>query len=467
MAKNNSLYPTVYLYSDQSEASLEIQDESTGIAGTVVRFDTNLISDKNQFYVELFNSKGSAAILTPKTANNFLKYVNDNSYQNTFVHRSIDGFMIQAGGFTAPSLQMIAGGIPLEIDSKGPIKNEPGNENIRGTLSMAKLGGDPDSATNQWFINLVDNDFLNSQNGGFTAFGKVLGNGMEVVDLAAGVPIFPEADQWYKDIFGGNGLFKSLPLKNVTITEIDDMNYINLQPDDFLKFTTIAEISDNKDLFTYHVKSSKPKKLSVEVLNNHTINMKPAAAKSGRVQVRVQASSLIDDSKITEHFFVEIPKSKRKSKPLKGSRSNDLLAGDNNSNTIIGRQGDDQIFGYNDNDKLIGGKGKDFLMGGQGADFFIYKSIKDSSPGSKTCDVIIDFSSESGDRIDLSRIRMKKSGRKHASFKFINESAFTNSPGEMRFSDGLLEVNTDNDSKADFAIKLLNVDSFSEQQLIF
>ena len=65
MAKNNSLYPTVYLYSDQSEASLEIQDESTGIAGTVVRFDTNLISDKNQFYVELFNSKGSAAILTP------------------------------------------------------------------------------------------------------------------------------------------------------------------------------------------------------------------------------------------------------------------------------------------------------------------------------------------------------------------------------------------------------------------
>ncbi|MFL0792152.1 MAG: peptidylprolyl isomerase, partial [Prochlorococcus sp.] len=318
MAKNNSLYPTVYLYSDQSEASLEIQDESTGIAGTVVRFDTNLISDKNQFYVELFNSKGSAAILTPKTANNFLKYVNDNSYQNTFVHRSIDGFMIQAGGFTAPSLQMIAGGIPLEIDSKGPIKNEPGNENIRGTLSMAKLGGDPDSATNQWFINLVDNDFLNSQNGGFTAFGKVLGNGMEVVDMAAKLPTYN---------FGSP--YTDLPLQNLTTTIKNGEEVINLQPDDFLKFTTIAEISDNKDLFTFHVKSSKPKKLSVEVLNNHTINMKPAAAKSGRVQVRVQASSLIDDSKITEHFFVEIPKSKRIIKSLSGSRSNDLLAGDN------------------------------------------------------------------------------------------------------------------------------------------
>ena len=70
-----------------------------------------------------------------------------------------------------------------DVPADPPVENEFNQSNLRGTLAMAKVGGDPDSATSQWFVNLADNsDNLDTQNGGFTVFGRVLGDGMEVVD---------------------------------------------------------------------------------------------------------------------------------------------------------------------------------------------------------------------------------------------------------------------------------------------
>ena len=127
--------------------------------------------------VELYPDKA------PETVAKFLKYVDNGFYNNTIFHRVIPGFMIQGGGLTARMQQK---------DTEAPIKNEADNglKNDRGTIAMARTM-DPHSATAQFFINLVDNDFLNFQapsgNGwGYCVFGKVT-EGMDVVDKIAKV----------------------------------------------------------------------------------------------------------------------------------------------------------------------------------------------------------------------------------------------------------------------------------------
>jgi peptidyl-prolyl cis-trans isomerase A (cyclophilin A) len=113
----------------------------------------------------------------PISTVNFLAYVDAKHYDGTIFHRVIDGFMIQGGGFT-PDMQ--------QKSTKAGIKNEwrNGLKNKRGTVAMARLGGNPDSATAQFFINVQDNDFLDqTQKDGaaYAVFGKVV-SGLEVVD---------------------------------------------------------------------------------------------------------------------------------------------------------------------------------------------------------------------------------------------------------------------------------------------
>lgn len=118
----------------------------------------------------------------PQTVTNFLSYVNDDSFDNSIIHRSVPGFIIQGGGFKAT--------IPVDdVPSKPAVVNEYKLSNLRGTVAMAKLGGDPNSATNGWFINLADNSAnLDNQNGGFTVFARVIGSGMNVADAIAALP---------------------------------------------------------------------------------------------------------------------------------------------------------------------------------------------------------------------------------------------------------------------------------------
>lgn len=119
----------------------------------------------------------------PMTTANFLEYVKASQYDGTIFHRVIKDFMIQGGGMTA-SLR--------EKTTRAPIKNEADNglSNDRGTIAMARTM-DPHSATAQFFINLVDNDFLNysapvPSGWGYCVFGKVV-EGMDVVDKIAKV----------------------------------------------------------------------------------------------------------------------------------------------------------------------------------------------------------------------------------------------------------------------------------------
>ena len=118
----------------------------------------------------------------PKTVENFLSYVKSGHYDGTVFHRVIPGFMIQGGGFTGDMKEKpTRGTIPLE--SRNGLKNE------RGTLAMARRG-DPDSASAQFFINVVNNaglDYPNPDGNGYAVFGKVV-EGMDVVDKIRAAP---------------------------------------------------------------------------------------------------------------------------------------------------------------------------------------------------------------------------------------------------------------------------------------
>ncbi len=146
-----------------------------------VEFETSLGS----FTVELCPEK------TPETVKNFLRYVDDGYYDGTVFHRVIPNFMIQGGGFTSATEQKFKG-------LHEPVRNEAkqGLSNKRGTIAMARTP-DPHSATSQFFVNVVDNAFLDApgQDGwGYCAFGTVVG-GMDVVDKIRNVPTQPGGEK--------------------------------------------------------------------------------------------------------------------------------------------------------------------------------------------------------------------------------------------------------------------------------
>ena len=132
-------------------------------------------TSKGTFTVQLFDKQA------PITVENFLKYADDGYFEGTIFHRVIPGFMVQGGGMD-DNMKTKAG-------QRAAIKNEAENglKNKRGTLAMARTN-DINSATSQFFINLVDNDFLNNKPGnfGYAVFGRVE-SGMDVIDAMAEV----------------------------------------------------------------------------------------------------------------------------------------------------------------------------------------------------------------------------------------------------------------------------------------
>ena len=162
-------------------------------------FDNSILENENHSVVKLVTNKGPIFIelyndIAPITVENFLNYVKEDFYNGTIFHRVIDGFMIQAGGFDSNLVPKQTG---------DAIKNEAinGLKNKRGTIAMARTQI-VDSATSQFFINVVDNYFLdhvsiNPQQYGYAVFGNVI-EGMNVVDAIKRVPT--EAKPPYTDV---------------------------------------------------------------------------------------------------------------------------------------------------------------------------------------------------------------------------------------------------------------------------
>ncbi|CAM2974021.1 hypothetical protein PAT01_26040 [Pseudoalteromonas atlantica] len=117
----------------------------------------------------------------PNTVANFLSYIEDDAYNQTVIHRSVSDFVIQGGGFTFTDEL-------VPITTKPTVVNEPVLSNVKGTIAMAKLANDENSATSQWFFNMVDNsEALDTQNGGFTVFGQITAQSQATLDNIAGL----------------------------------------------------------------------------------------------------------------------------------------------------------------------------------------------------------------------------------------------------------------------------------------
>jgi cyclophilin family peptidyl-prolyl cis-trans isomerase len=153
-------------------------------------------TSKGTFTVQLFDKQA------PITVQNFLQYVDDGYFAGTIFHRIIPGFMVQGGGMDE--------NMKTKSGQHAPIKNEAENglKNKRGTLAMARTN-DINSATSQFFVNLVDNEFLNNKPGnfGYCVFGRV-DSGMDVIDAMAGVKT------------GTRGGHQDVPTEAITIESV-------------------------------------------------------------------------------------------------------------------------------------------------------------------------------------------------------------------------------------------------------
>ena len=216
--------------------------------------------------VVLFDQTGTGA---PLTVQNFQSYLNTGSYTNSFIHRSIPGFIVQGGGYTYNNSTLTT------IPSNPPVQNEFSTQrsNLRGTIAMAKLGNNPNSATNQWFFNLADNSSnLNNQNGGFTVFGQALGaSDLTTIDAIAAVRTY-----------NAGGAFTNLPLTQAAISDTN-----------FIRFSSITVTQEDELRFSI-VNNSKPT-LVTPSISNKQLFLDYLPNQTGSSQITVRATNLFGE----------------------------------------------------------------------------------------------------------------------------------------------------------------------------
>lgn len=240
----------------------------------------------------------------PITVTNFQNYVNQGRYINTIIHRAayysfsptIVPFVLQGGGYTRPSINNAA---PFPISTFPQIQNEPGISNRRGTIAMAKVGGQPNSATGQWFFNLNDRNatdptgaLLDTQNGGFTVFGRVV-NGLATLDQISNTITSYQAGGFF-----GDSNLNELPLVNPILSP-----NVVVRPEDYVTVASIVTLPGGGPL-TYTATSSNTGLVQVAV-NASTLTLTYAANASGSSEITVRAEST-DGTFITDKFIAHV-----------------------------------------------------------------------------------------------------------------------------------------------------------------
>ena len=246
----------------------------------------------------------------PLSVANFLKYVNQGTYNNTVMHRSEPGFVVQGGGYTPTGADITGPGTPTV-----PNEFRPGT-NLRGTIAYAKLGADspgggPDSATSEWFFNLADNtSTLDPQNGGFTSFGRVVGTGMTVVDAIAALQRV-NAGGGADGVGGINNAFNRLPVTRITNPTLTPVNPTTDQPSDQVPATdqmvilSTATVVQQANTINYSATSSNTQ-LVTPAISSGGLVLNYGAGRTGTATITVTATESGTGSVITDSFTVTV-----------------------------------------------------------------------------------------------------------------------------------------------------------------
>ena len=222
----------------------------------------------------------------PQTVTNFLNYVNRGAYDGSFLHRSVPGFVLQGGGY-----RFVNDNVET-VPADAPVVNEFNLSNLRGTIAMAKLGGDPNSATNQWFFNESDSNAANldNQNGGFTVFGSLITNGLNVLDALAALPVVNG------DPSNASTPFSSLPVVNyagdITSDNLVTVNTIRALP-------IVSPVEGQPGLLKLAVASNTNPGLVNATLSGQRLLLTYTPGATGSATITVRAKSVGAKAKAT------------------------------------------------------------------------------------------------------------------------------------------------------------------------
>jgi cyclophilin family peptidyl-prolyl cis-trans isomerase len=234
-------------------------DVSTHFSDPSITGTTVLVQTANgNIPIELFDT------VTPLTVTNFLHYVDNSLYNNTIIHRAPAGFVDQGGGYTTTGTHIF----------QGPaVTNEFHLSNTIGTVAMAKLGSDPNSATSEWFVNVANNSAnLDNQNGGFTVFAHVLYNGLSVAQAINALP---------KSSTGGPGSL--VGASDVPIERSGG----GTSASNLVVVSSVSRVPS----MTFNAVSSNPALVSPS-LSGNTLSLNYGAGKSGIAYVTVSGTDL-------------------------------------------------------------------------------------------------------------------------------------------------------------------------------
>ena len=224
-------------------------------------------------------------LATPGTVENFLKYADGGRFHETFFHRSVGDFIVQGGGYRHNA----ASGFK-KVAAFPAIQNEPGISNLAGTVAMAKVEGNPNSATSEFFVNVNDANAANLdyQNEGFTVFGRVAGSGMEVVNQINDLP----RKDYMVTVDGASRTLGDVPMDSLSAPEAMD-------PSLLVKMESITQVSPLR----YEVLSADPAVATATVSGS---NVRVTGVAAGSTTVEVKAIDL-DGNPVSRNIAVTVP----------------------------------------------------------------------------------------------------------------------------------------------------------------